>query len=54
MYGKATFFTKANQIRYNSFKQKYQGTSVQVPIALNDTYFLLVKLKSFCYLQSIT
>ena len=53
MYGKATFI-KANQLRYDSLSQKYQGTSVQVLIALNGIVFLLVKLMSFSYLQSIT
>ena len=53
MYGKATFI-KVNQLRYDSLSQKYQGTSVQVPIALNGIVFLLVKLLSFSYLQSIT
>ena len=53
MYGKATFI-KVNQLRYDSLSQKYQGTSVQVLIALNGIVFLLVKLMSFSYLQSIT
>ena len=35
MYGKATFI-KVNQLRYDSLSQKYQGTSVQVLIALNS------------------
>ena len=43
MYGKATFI-KVNQLRYDSLSQKYQGTSVQVFIALNGIVFLLVKL----------
>ena len=43
MYGKATFI-KVNQLRYDSLSQKYQGTSVQVLIALNGIVFLLVKL----------
>ena len=43
MYGKATFI-KVNQLRYDSLSQKYQGTSVQVLIALNSIVFLLVKL----------
>ena len=43
MYGKATFI-KVNQLRYDSFSQKYQGTSVQVLIAFNGIVFLLVKL----------
>ena len=42
-YGKATFI-KVNQLRYDSLSQKYQGTSVQVLIALNGIVFLLVKL----------
>ena len=45
MYGKATFI-KVNQLRYDSLSQKYQGTSVQVLIALNGIVFLLVKLLS--------
>ena len=45
MYGKATFI-KVNQLRYDSLSQKYQGTSVQVLIALNDIVFFLVKLNS--------
>ena len=53
MYGKATFI-KVKQLRYDSLLQKYQGTSVQVLIALNGIVFLLVKLMSFSYLQSIT
>ena len=53
MYGKATFI-KVNQLRYDSLSQKYQGTSVQVLIALNGIVFPLVKLMSFSYLQSIT
>ena len=44
MYGKATFI-KINQLRYDSLSQKYQGTSVQVLIALNGIVFLLLKLK---------
>ena len=43
MYGKATFI-KVNQLSYDSLSQKYQGTSVQVLIALNGIIFLLVKL----------
>ena len=39
-----------NQLRYDSFSQKYQGTSFQVLIAFNGIGFLLVKLKSFSYL----
>ena len=38
MYGKATFI-KVNQLRYDSLSQKYQGTSVQVLIALNGYSF---------------
>ena len=49
MYGKATFI-KVDQLRYDSLSQKYQGTSVQVLIALNGIVFLLVKfdLSSTC------
>ena len=43
VYGKATII-KVNQLRYDSLSQKYQGTSVQVLIALNGIVFLLVKL----------
>ena len=43
MYVKATFI-KVNQLRYDSLSQKYQGTSVQVVIAVNGIIFLLVKL----------
>ena len=43
LYGKATLL-KVNQLRYDSLPQKYQGTSVQVLIALNGIVFLLVKL----------
>ena len=43
MYGKATFIG-VNQLRYDSLSQKYQGTLVQVLIALNGIVFLLVKL----------
>ena len=35
---------KVSQLRYDSLSQKYQGTSVQVLIALNGIVFLLVKL----------
>ena len=35
---------RLRQLRYDSLSQKYQGTSVQVLIALNGTVFLLVKL----------
>ena len=38
MYGKATFI-KVNLLRYDSYSQKYQGTSVQVLIAFNGTFF---------------
>ena len=48
------YIYNVNQLRYDSLLQKYQGTSVQVLIALNGIVFLLVKLKSFSYLQSIT
>ena len=37
-------FIKVNQLKYDSLSQKYQGTSVQVLIALNGIVFLLVKL----------
>ena len=37
-------FIKVNKLRYDSLSQKYQGTSVQVLIALNGIVFLLVKL----------
>ena len=37
-------FIKVNQLRYDYLSQKYQGTSVQVLIALNGIVFLLVKL----------
>ena len=37
IYGKATFI-KVNQLRYDSLSQKYQGTSVQVLIALNGVF----------------
>ena len=43
VWKKATFI-KVNQLRYDSLSQKYQGTSVQVLIALNGMVFLLVKL----------
>ena len=48
------YIYKVNQLSYDSLSQKYQGTSVQVLIALNGIVFLLVKLQSFSYLQSIT
>ena len=37
-------FIKVNLIRYDSSSQKYQGTSVQVLIAFNGIFFLLVKI----------
>ena len=43
MYEKATFI-KVNQLGNDSLSQKYQGTSVQVFIALNGIVFILVKL----------
>ena len=46
MYGKATFI-KVNQLRYDSLSQKYQGTSVEVLIILDDIVFLLVKLAEY-------
>ena len=56
MYGEATFI-KVNQLRYDSFSQKYQGTAVQVLIVFNDV-FLFVKLIAFlllpeCHLKRI-
>ena len=33
-------YIKVNQLRYDSFSQKYQGTSGQVPIVVNDIFFL--------------
>ena len=38
------YIYKVNQLRYDSLSQKYQGTSVQLLIALNVIVFLLVKL----------
>ena len=38
------YIKKVNHLRYDSLSQKYQGTSVQVLIALNGIVFLLVKL----------
>ena len=49
MYGNATNI-KVNQLRYDSLSQKYQGTSVQVLIALIGIVFLLVKLLVFLLL----
>ena len=49
MYGKATFI-KVNQLIYDSLSQKYQGTSVQVLIALNGIVFLLCKALVFLLL----
>ena len=40
----AEILLKVNQLRYDSLSQKYQGTSVQLLIALNGIIFLLVKL----------
>ena len=37
MHKKATY-TKANQLRYDSFSQKYQGTSGQVLNAFDDIF----------------
>ena len=45
MYGKATY-TKVNQLRYDSFQQKYQGTSGKVLDAFGIIFFLLVQLNS--------
>ena len=41
---KGYIYKSYNQLRYDSLSQKYQGTSVQVLIALNGLVFLLVKL----------
>ena len=49
MYGKATFIN-VNQLRYDSLSQKYQGTSIQVLIALNGIVFLLCKALVFLLL----
>ena len=49
MYGKATFI-KVNQLRYDSLSQKYQGTSAQVLIALNDIVFSPCKALVFLLL----
>ena len=43
MYRKATFI-KVNQLRYDSLSQKYQGTSVQVPIALKDKDYCPIEI----------
>ena len=42
MYRKATFI-KVNQLRYDSFSQKYQGTSVQILNVFNGIFFLSCK-----------
>ena len=52
MYGKATFI-KVNQLRYDSLSQKYQGTSVQVLIALNGIVFLVFLLLAEYHLKHI-
>ena len=52
MYGKTTFI-KVNQLRYDSLSQKYQGTSVQVLIALNGIVFFLVLLLAEYHLKHI-
>ena len=49
MYGKATFI-KVNQLRYDSLSQKYQGTPVQVLIALNGIVFITCKALVFLLL----
>ena len=49
MYGKATFI-KVNQLRYDSLSLKYQGTSVQVLIALNGIVFFPCKALVFLLL----
>ena len=46
MYGKATFI-KVNQLRYDSLSQKYQGTSVQVLIALNGIVLVFLLLAKY-------
>ena len=46
--------TNNEKLRYDSFAEKYQGTSAQVLNAFGGIFFLLVWLKSFSYLQSIT
>ena len=51
MYGTATFI-KVSQLRYDSFSQKYQGTSVQVLIAFNGKVLLLVKALVFLLLAA--
>ena len=42
-YEKATY-PKVNQLRYDPFSQKYQGTLGQALNAFDDIFFLLVKL----------
>ena len=49
MYGKATFI-KVNQLRYDSLSQKYQGTSVQVLIALNLCWHSFPPCKALAFL----
>ena len=49
MYGKATFI-KVNQLRYDSLSQKYQGTSVQVLIALNGILNCFPPCKALVFL----
>ena len=46
MKGKPTY-TKVNQLRYDSFSQKYIGTSGQVHSAFDGILFLLAELKFF-------
>ena len=41
---KGYIYKKNNQLRYDSFSQKYQDTSVQELIAFNGIVFLIVKL----------
>ena len=41
IYGKATY-TKVNQLRYDSFSQKYQGPSSRVPNAFEGIFSLLL------------
>ena len=43
MYGNATYI-KVNYLRYDSYSQKYQGTSGQVLIAFDGIFFLPEKL----------
>ena len=49
MYGNATYI-KVNYIRYDSYSQKYQGTSGQVLIAFDGIFFLPEKTLVFLLL----